>query len=58
MARSEGDGVKGIELPDTLLQQIAAAAKTIHHGQIVIHLNADKPKSVDIEILSRERIAL
>lgn len=48
----------GIELPDELLKKIAAAARTIHHGQIVIHLNRDKPKSVDIEILSRERIDL
>lgn len=58
MARSEGTGVTGIELPDELLKKIAAAARTIHHGQIVIHLNRDKPKSVDIEILSRERIDL
>ena len=48
----------GIEIPDDLLQKIRAAARTIHHGQIVIHLNADKPQSVDIEVTSRERVSL
>ena len=47
-----------IEISDDLLQKIRAAALTIHNGQIVIHLNADKPQSVDIEVTSRERVPL
>lgn len=46
---------QGVVLSSDMLSYIAACAAGIHHGSIVIHVNRDAPKHVDIEVLSRER---
>ena len=46
---------QGVVLSSDALAYIAACAAGIHHGQIVIHINRDNAKHVDIETVSRER---
>lgn len=56
--RDQGLTPHGVELSKEALELIQRAARTIHHGQITVFINRDKPQSVDIEVLSRERLSL
>ncbi len=47
----------GVTLSPEFLQKLATLALTIHHGQIVLHLNGERD-TVDVEHTSRERIKL
>lgn len=47
--------MKGVEIPQNMLDYIAEAARGIHHGTIRIELNADTPHKVDVITESRER---
>lgn len=49
---------QGVVLSSDVLAYIAACSAGIHHGQIVIHINKDSAKHVDIEVISRERFAI
>lgn len=52
-----GSTPAGVVLTQKVLEQIRAAASTIHHGRLIIHLDAER-KSVDIELQTRERVEL
>ena len=42
-------------IPDTLLAYIRQEAQRMHHGRIIIEINADKPDRVDVITENRER---
>lgn len=46
---------RGVEIPQNLLNHIKDEAGRIHHGRIIIEINADKPGKVDVITESRER---
>lgn len=47
--------MKGVDIPQNMLDYIAEAARGIHHGTIRIEINADTPHKVDVITESRER---
>ena len=47
--------MKGVEIPQIMLEHIANQARKIHHGVIRIEINADSPHKVDVITESRER---
>jgi hypothetical protein len=49
------ESVKGVVIPENLLQHIKDEAKRIHHGRIIVEINADKPGKVDVITESRNR---
>lgn len=51
---SKGD-MKGVEIPENLLQHIREECARIHHGQIRIEINADRPDKIDVITEYRER---
>lgn len=44
-----------VNIPDALFEHIRQVAKTIHHGRIILEINADKPQAIDVIVESRER---
>lgn len=46
---------RGAVLSSETLALIAQRASEIHHGQVVIDINADRPDFVTVESISRER---
>lgn len=46
---------RGAVLSSDTLALIAQKASEIHHGQILIDINADRPDFVTVETISRER---
>ncbi len=56
MTAHAGMPLRGVVLSDETLEQIRQRAMKIHHGEIKIYINVDKPRSVDIEFIDRERM--
>lgn len=57
MAAAAGMPLRGVVLTDETLEFIRQRAMKIHHGEIKIYINVDKPRAVDVEITERERMA-
>lgn len=47
--------MRGVEIPQNLLEYIAEQARGIHHGVIRIEINTDTPHKIDVVTESRER---
>lgn len=47
--------VKGVEIPDNLINHIKSEAMRIHHGRIIIEINTDRPDKIDVITESRAR---
>lgn len=45
----------GIHLSDSIIEHIRKAASEIHHGRIILEINADKADRVDVLVEYRER---
>lgn len=48
----------GVVLSSEALAYIASKAATIHHGQIILDINADKPEKIEIQVIEKERFHL
>lgn len=49
--------MRGVEIPQNLVDYIVETARSIHHGTIRIELNADNPHKVDVITETRERFS-
>lgn len=46
---------RGVEISDEILTFIVRRAAQMHHGSIVIEINADNPSKVDVQVVQKER---
>lgn len=47
--------MKGVIIPPNLLEHIRNECTQIHHGRIIVEINADSPNKIDVITESRER---
>lgn len=57
MTAHAGMPLRGVVISDETLELVRQRAMKIHHGEIRIYINVDKPRSVDVEFIERERLA-
>jgi len=47
--------VRGVVLPEDVVEYIRRSALAVHHGEIRILINVDNPKVIDVITEARER---
>ena len=48
----------GVVLSSEILAFVAQKASEIHHGRLVLEINVDNPRKVDVFVEQRERFAV